>query len=265
MNKKLFSKSLILVVTLALFLSGCIFGGGQDQTVHEYLASVGPAITSLEANKIADLIAFPIVFDFADDDELGAYPLNFDENNDWNPDWDRPELKIEKADFVKYSSKVFTKIKESSFDLTVKVDDPPEGKIEIIGGNNKTATVENAVLYITLEISAKSAREVLHSLSDTMITILTDYIENADFDEDVKEYLLRELQYQRDDLEEDFDEVWDEMLENVLDELELEEWPGEFELELPLMPLELTKEGKKWKLDVTAIFDSMLSSEYDDF
>jgi len=39
LNKRLISKSLILVVTLALFLSGCIFGGGQDQTVHEYLAA----------------------------------------------------------------------------------------------------------------------------------------------------------------------------------------------------------------------------------
>ncbi|HHU60577.1 MAG TPA: hypothetical protein GXZ55_01280 [Natronincola sp.] len=254
MNKRLISKNLVLFILLALVLSGCkIVGskldGGKNQTVQEYLASVGTAIESLDANKIADLIAFPIVFDFADD-ELKARVLNFDEN------WDRPKLKIEKADFIEYASTILTEIRKNEFELKVEINDPEEGTIKITGGGNSNeATVENAVLYITLEISAESAREVLHSLSDTMITILTNYIENADFDDDDKENLLQELQYERDYLEDYFDEVWEEMLENVLYELGLEEWPGEFELELPLMPLELTKKGKKWKLDVQAMID----------
>ena len=113
------------------------------------------------------------------------------------------------------------------------------------------------MLYITLEITEDAAKQALRNLQDKMMEILKEYINNADWDEDFKEAALKDLE----DEEMDFEENW----EDILIDLEMQEWPGEFELELPLMPLELTKEGKKWKLDVTAIFDSMLSSEYDDF
>ena len=211
MNKRLISKNLVLFILLALVLSGCkIVGskldGGKNQTVQEYLASVGTAIESLDANKIADLIAFPIVI-----------PLEFDDEDDVV--WDLAEIKIEKADFIEYASTILTEIRKNEFELKVEINDPEEGTIKITGGGNSNeATVENAVLYITLEISANNAKEVLRSLSDTMITILTNYIENADFDDDDKENLLRGLQYQRDYLEDYFDEVG-EMLENVLTNL----------------------------------------------
>ncbi|MDI9414336.1 MAG: hypothetical protein QM401_12330 [Bacillota bacterium] len=250
MNKRLISKNLVLFILLALVLSGCkIVGskldGGKNQTVQEYLASVGTAIESLDANKIADLIAFPIVI-----------PLEFDDEDDVV--WDIAEIKIEKADFIEYASTILTEIRNNKFELKVEINDPEEGTIEITGGGNSNeATVENAVLYITLEITEDAAKQALRNLQDKMMEILKEYINNADWDEDFKEAALKDLE----DEEMDFEENW----EDILIDLEMQEWPGEFELELPLMPLELTKEGKKWKLDVTAIFDSMLSSEYDDF
>ncbi len=258
MNKRLISKNLVLFILLALVLSGCkIVGskldGGKNQTVQEYLASVGTAIESLDANKIADLIAFPIVI-----------PLEFDDEDDVV--WDIAEIKIEKTDFIEFASTILTEIGNNEFELKVEINDPEEGTIKITGGGNSNeATVENAVLYITLEITEDVAKQALRNLQNKMMEILEEYINNADFNDEVKEDLLQELEEQRNYLEDNFDEEWEEMLENVLGELGLEAWPGEFELELPLMPLELTKKGKKWKLDVTAIFNSMLSSEYDDF
>lgn len=250
MNKRLLSKNLVLFILLALVLSGCKIvgskpGGDNDRTVQDYLAGVGPAIASLDANKIADLIAFPIVI-----------PLEFDDEDDVV--WDIAEIKIEKADFIEYASTILTEIRNNKFELKVEINDPEEGTIEITGGGNSNeATVENAVLYITLEITEDAAKQALRNLQDKMMEILKEYINNADWDEDFKEAALKDLE----DEEMDFEENW----EDILIDLEMQEWPGEFELELPLMPLELTKEGKKWKLDVTAIFDSMLSSEYDDF
>ena len=233
MNKRLISKNLVLFILLALVLSGCkIVGskldGGKNQTVQEYLASVGTAIESLDANKIADLIAFPIVISLS----------SLDYDDDTEPILNIEEVEIKKEDFIENASKILEKISEIDFKLEVNIGDPKDGKLEIAGGNDQTAAVENAVLYVNLEISEDEAKQALQNLMEEIINIFEEAFPEDEEDEG-----------------EDFGEILEGIVEKIFESPIFKEWPGEFELELPLMPLELTKEGKKWKLDVQAMID----------
>ena len=241
-NKRLISKNLVLFILLALVLSGCKIVGSKpgrdnDRTVQDYLAGLGPAIASLDANKIADLIAFPIVI-----------PLSsLDYDDDTEPILNIEEVEIKKEDFIENASKILEKVSEIDFKLEVSIGDPKDGKLEITGGNDQTAAVENAVLYVNLEISEDEAKQALENLMEEIINIFEEaFPEDEENEEDEGE---------------DFVEILEGIVEKIFESPIFKEWPDEFKLELPLECFELTKQGGKWKLDVQAMIDHENNSE----
>ncbi|WP_461372027.1 hypothetical protein [Candidatus Darwinibacter acetoxidans] len=200
-----------VLLTAALLLWGC-WGGGtkKEQTAEEFLAQMETALSSLDANKIADLFAFPILLD----------PVL--------PGQD--ELKFERQHFVRMIQGALTAAKEGGAVFEVKFVEPKYQE------KSDSAVVETQV-YMKVKIDEDTAHNVFVAFVNDLFDVFMELYEEV-----LKEILKEFFDEIPDDFTEIAEQLWDALMAG-----EPEEWPVEEEITEEVF-FELTKVNGKWKL-----------------
>ena len=202
--------SFAVLLTVAFLLAGCIGDGGKkDQTVAEFIVEMEKAFASLDAEKIADIIYFPIVLpDLPEDSELEQIVGESD--------------KITRDMFVTATKDAFKALRDGGASLELDVRD---GYKVVESGN--TAVVSEAVFElkgaVKEEIAGQAVLKLIEGLSKVGELDLPDGWEDA-----VKP-------------------AW-EVIAAMIKEANGGEWPEEFEDVYDEIEFELKKADKKWKL-----------------
>ena len=201
-----------VLLTAALLLWGC-WGGGtkKEQTAEEFLAQMETALSSLDANKIADLFAFPILLD----------PVL--------PGQD--ELKFERQHFVRMIQGALTAAKEGGAVFEVKFVKPKYYQ------ENSDSTVVETQVYMKVKIDEETAHNVFVAFVNDLIDVFMELYEEV-----LKEILKEFFDEIPDDFTEIAEQLWDALMEG-----ESVEWPVEKEITEEVF-FELTKVNGKWKL-----------------
>jgi hypothetical protein len=239
--------SLLLVglVILTLTLSGCLTGGGgtqKEQTVTESFAEMSTAFESLKAERIADVIDLPIVFEF---DEFTIAVMDTGE--------EPPRIEVTRDAFIDILGVPLSIARAGGAELVFEIREPEDGEIDIAYEDNY-AFVSNAELYIELQISQATMEDVFEKV---LVNLMNWFIEELDIE--IDEELLEEFE----DLDQYLDEyahlVWESIEGLILDNYD-GEWPEVFEGSIDAEFI-LKKVNGKWKLsaDFSDVFLPLLA------
>jgi hypothetical protein len=168
------------------------------------------ALSSLDANKIANLYSFPILLD-------PVLP-------------GQEELKFERQHFVRMIQGALTAAKEGGAVFEVKFVEPKYQE------NSDSAVVETQV-YMKVKIDEETAHNVFVAFVNDFIDVFMELYEEV-----LKEILKEFFDEIPDDFTEIAEQLWDALMAG-----EPVEWPVEEEITEEVF-FELTKVNGKWKL-----------------
>lgn len=212
---------LVVLMTLALVLTGCIGGPPgekKDQTVQEFLTEMSAALESMQETRIVELFDLPIVLLEGD------------------PAEGIPQIELTKQHLITILKEPLQLARTGGARLMYETRDPAGGEMEIVfSDNNKTARVHGEA-YLQLEINEATAEKAYKAY----LTAITGW-----FFEQAGE-ALDELEIDAEMIEELVDESWDYLLEDVY-AANGGSWPGTFEMAQEGY-LVLRKVHGKWKI-----------------
>ncbi len=151
MRRKRLSLSVVSIIIVALFVTGCLGGAAidsQDQTVHAFINEVTTAFGDLDANKIANLFEFPVLLEL-DEDET---------------------LELTQREFVQKANGFFTILKDSGLELTLRIEGS-SGEVTIIEDGDM-AILEDVTIYYKVKITEAQFKDLLQLFIDEIVVLI---------------------------------------------------------------------------------------------